>query len=166
MQKLIAASLVLGALIIAAALVHHGRQLSRLSHQLEMLEQRNAHLEITLQDFATNLPPLIEQAGRNAGRQAVRGIWDEAVENPLRQISSRLPTGTNTAETIERVVSEAADFLNERRAPFVRFDISQPIVTIEILGNTKEPSPPPEKELAADLPDSVPEEPHKTRRQK
>jgi hypothetical protein len=137
MQKLIAAGLVFGSLIIAVALVHHGRQLAGLTRQLEALEKRNAHLEITLQEFTANLPSLIEQAGRDAGRQAVRGIWDEAVENPLRQISSRLPSGTNATETIERLVSEASGFLNERRAPFVRFDISQPIVTIEILGDGK-----------------------------
>lgn len=82
-QKLTAIAAIGAALIIALALVYHGRELAKLSSQLTSLEQRNRELDLRLQTFSAELPAVIEQAGRNAGQQAVHGIFEEAVLKPL-----------------------------------------------------------------------------------
>ena len=82
-QKLTAIAVIGAALIIALALVYHGRELAKLSSQLASLEQRNRELDLRLQTFSAELPAVIEQAGRNAGQQAVHGIVEEAILKPL-----------------------------------------------------------------------------------
>ena len=88
MQKNIPLALVMGALIIGVALVYHARQLVELTAQLQATQQQMASLDTSLQDFASDLPKLIEDAGRNAGRQAVHGMAEEAVQMPLNWLNS------------------------------------------------------------------------------
>jgi hypothetical protein len=88
MQKYIALALVIGALIIGAALVYHGQKLEQLSAQLQATQKQVSTLDTNLQCFAQELPDIIGEAGKNAGRQVVHGMAEEAIEMPLNWLKS------------------------------------------------------------------------------
>jgi hypothetical protein len=138
MQKPIAIAAVLGALIIAAALVYHGRQLAEVSRRLGAMEQRTTDLDGRLEKFSSELPALVGQAGNNAGREAVHGMVDEVVQMPLRWLRLKPTTGATNAnaQTVSPPRSSSANA--DEGAPWVRFDIREPVIKIEILPNLKE----------------------------
>lgn len=136
-QKWLAIAAVAGALIIAAALVYHGRQLGIVSERLVAMEQRTAELDLRLGQFSTALPGMVEQAGRNAGREAVHGVVEEVFEKPLSWLKS------TPAQGVSNVLQRSGSFLGtngfvlDPGAPIIRFDISKPVVRIEVLPNLK-----------------------------
>ena len=138
MQKPIAIAAVLGALIIAAALLYHGRQLSEVSRRLEAMEQRTTDLDGRLEKFSSELPALVGQAGNNAGREAVHGIVDEIIQTPLRWFRPRPATGTTNANAHSVSPRRSNGAVADEGAPWVRFDIREPVIKIEILPNLKE----------------------------
>jgi hypothetical protein len=160
MQKSIALALVTGALIISAALVYHGHQLLQLSAQLQTTQKQMATLDTNLQSFAAQLPSLIGEAGKNAGRQAVHGMAEEAVEMPLnwlrsiplkataaglrRFLSAAAPAAaaTNRDEsgpgTTARSPAAADAGSTGKGEPVIQFNLPQPVVNIHILSNLKE----------------------------
>lgn len=138
MQKSIAIAAVLGALIIAAALVYHGRQLAEVSRRLQAMEQRTTGLDSRLEKFSSELPTLVEQAGNNAGREAVHGMVDEVVQMPLKWLRPRPATGATNAITPTVSSPRSSGATADEGAPWVRFDIRDPVIKIEILPNLKE----------------------------
>ena len=138
MQKPLAIAAVMGALIIAVALVYQGRQLAEVSRRLEAMEQRTTSLDSRLERFSTELPVLVGQAGNNAGRQAVHGVVDELVQMPLNWLRPRPASGTSNA--VGGAVSSASsrDATADPGTAWIRFDIREPVVKIEILPNLKE----------------------------
>jgi cell division protein FtsL len=160
MQKSIALALVIGALIISVALVYHGHQLLQLSTQLQTTQKQMATLDTNLQSFAAQLPNLIGEAGKNAGRQAVHGMAEEAVKMPLNWLRSTLPKATTAG--LRRFLPAAApaaaatnrdDFgpgttarspvaadagSNGKGELMIQFNLPQPVVNIHILSNLKE----------------------------
>jgi len=160
MQKSIALALVAGALIISAALVYHGHQLLQLSAQLQTTQRQMATLDTNLQSFAAQLPNLIGEAGKNAGRQAVHGMAEEAVEMPLNWLKSTLPKATTAGlRSLLPAAAPAAAATNRdpfgpgttarspaaadagptgKGEPVIQFNVPQPVVNIHILSNLKE----------------------------
>jgi hypothetical protein len=160
MQKSIALALVIGALIISAALVYHGHQLLQLSSQLQTTQKQMATLDTNLQSFAAQLPNLIGDAGKNAGRQAVQGMAEEAVEMPLNWLRSTplkatavglrrfLSAATPAAAMTNRDESEPSTTAcspadadagsTGKGEPMIQFNLPQPVVNIHILSNLKE----------------------------
>ena len=96
MKRPISIAVVLGAVIIAIALVYHGRQLAEVSRRLGAMEQRTSGLDSRLEKFSSELPTLVEQAGNNAGRQAVHGMVDEVVQMPLNWLRPKLASATSS----------------------------------------------------------------------
>lgn len=141
MQKPIAIAAVLGALIIAAALLYHGRQMSEVSRRLEAMEQRTSELDGRLDRFSSELPALVGQAGNNAGREAVHGIVDEIIQMPLRWLRPKPATGAANANAHSVSPPRSSGAVADEGAPWVRFDIREPVVKIEILPNLKEVPP-------------------------
>jgi hypothetical protein len=114
MQNNIALALVIGALIIGAALVYHGQKLEQLSAHLEATQKQISTLDTNLQYFAQELPDIIGEAGENAGRQAVHGMAEEAFQMPLNWLKSTPLKGA--AAGLRRVLSPAdagADTTNQ-----------------------------------------------------
>jgi hypothetical protein len=138
MQKPIAIAAVLGALIIAAALVYHGRQLAEVSRRLEAMEHRTTDLNGRLEKFSSELPTLVGQAGNNAGREAVHGMVDEVVQMPLKWLRSKPATGGSNASTHTVSPPRSGGATADEGAPWVRFNIREPVIKIEILPNLKE----------------------------
>jgi len=138
MQKSMPIAIILGALIIAAALVYHGHQLTKVSRRLQAMEQRTSELDNRLDMLSNNLPTLIAQAGNSAGRQVVHGMVEEAVQMPLRLLRPTSETGKSNA--LERAASllQSGRAILDQGAPWVRFDIPKPVIKIEILPNLKE----------------------------
>ena len=138
MQRWWAGAIVLGALIIAVALVYHGRQLAEVSRRLEAIDQRTTGLDNRLDKFSSELPALVEQAGHNAGRQAVHGMVEEAIQMPLNWLRrDPTPGGTNRL-TPAGSAPISGGLALDPGAPWVEFEIRQPVVKIEILPNLKE----------------------------
>ena len=137
-QKPLAIAAVLGALIIAVALVYHGRQLAEVSRRLEAMEQRTTGLDTRLEKFSSELPVLVGQAGNNAGRQAVHGVVEELVQMPLNWFRPKLTPGASNATSNAVLPSPTRDSTADQGTPWIRFDIREPVVTIEILPNLKE----------------------------
>jgi len=136
MQRSVAIAIILGALIIAAALVFHGRQLAEVSRRLEAMDQRTTTLDARLAELSRQLPTLIQQAGKNAGRQAVHGMVEEALQMPLNWLRSKPVLGKSNI--LERIVSfPHASEGTADQGPSVRFDIREPVVKIEILPKLK-----------------------------
>ncbi len=138
MQRPIAIAAILGALIIAAALVYHGRQLSEVSRRLEALEQRTSELDGRLDKFSSDLPALVGQAGNHAGREAVHGIVDEVIQLPLEWLRPKAATGATNAHAPSVSPPSSSGAAGDEGAPWVRFDIREPVIKIEILPNLKE----------------------------
>ena len=138
MQKSLAIAAVMGAVIIAVALVYHGRQLAEVSRRLEAMEQRTTSLDSRLEKFSTDLPILVGQAGNNAGRQAVHGVVDELVQMPLNWLRPRPTAGTSNAAGDAGSSAAARDVAVDQGTPWIRFDIRKPVVKIEILPNLKD----------------------------
>ena len=138
MQKWWAGAAVLSALIIAAALVYHARQLAEVSRRLQAVEQRTSGLDGRLEKFSSELPTVVEQAGNNAGRQAVHGMIEEAVQMPLSWLRrTAAPAGTNGLKQALPALPSAGP-ATDQGTPWVRFDIREPVIKIEILPNLKE----------------------------
>jgi hypothetical protein len=137
-QKPLAIAALLGALIIAAALVYHGRQLAEVSRRLEAMEQRTTGLDSRLDRFSSELPVLVGQAGNNAGRQAVHGAVDELIQMPRNWLNSKLTSGGSAATNNAVLPSSSRDSTADQGTPWIRFDIREPVVTIQILPNLKE----------------------------
>ena len=138
MQRSMALSAVLGAVIIAVALVYHGRQLAEVSRRLEAMEQRTTGLDSRLEQFSSELPTLVEQAGNNAGRQAVHGMVDEVVQMPLNWLRPRVAPATSNILKQTAWAPRTNGPVIDLGGPWVRFDIRDPVVKIEILPNLKE----------------------------
>lgn len=138
MQKPLAIAAILGALIIAVALVYHGRQLAEVSRRLEAMEQRTTGLDTRLEKFSSELPALVGQAGNNAGRQAVHGVVEELVQMPLNWFRPKLTPGASNATSNAVSSSPSRNSTADQGAPWIRFDIREPVVKIEILPNLKE----------------------------
>ena len=130
-------AVVLGAAIIAVALVYHGRQLAEVSRRLEAMEQRTTGLDSRLEKFSTELPGLVEQAGNNAGRQAVHGMVDEVVQMPLNWLRPTLAPARSNIVKQSASIPHTNGPVIELGAPWVRFDIRNPVIKIEILPNLK-----------------------------
>jgi hypothetical protein len=143
-QRSLAIAIVLGALIIAAALVYHGRQLAEVSRRVEAMEQRTTDLDSRLEKFSGELPALVEQAGDNAGRQAVHGMVEEVVQMPLNWLRPRPALGTSNAPKQTEFASDTNGPIADQGPLGIRFDIHKPAVTfktevkIEVLPNFKE----------------------------
>ena len=138
MQKSLAVAVVTSALIIAAALVYHGRQLAEVSRRLDGMEQRTTRLDNRLDQFSRELPTLVGQAGNNAGREAVHGMVEEAVQMPLNWLKGRrVPTSANAPRRVSSV-EHFEDSATGPAIPWVQLNIRQPVVTVEILPNLKE----------------------------
>jgi len=131
---------VLGALIIATALVYHGRQLAEVSRRLEGMEQRTTGLDRRLEEFSSELPSLVEQAGNNAGRQAVHGMVEEAVQMPLNWLRRKPATGASNALSQVSSPAHSSGLTADQGTPWVQFDIRDPVIKIEILPKLKEVS--------------------------
>jgi len=129
---------VVGAVIIAVALVYHGRQLVEVSRRLEALEQRSTGLDSRLEQFSSELPSLVEQAGNNAGRQAVHGMVDEVVQMPLNWLRPRLAPATSNLLRQTTWAPHTNGPVIDLGGPWVRLDIRDPVIKIEILPNLKE----------------------------
>ena len=145
MQRPLAIAAVLGASMIAAALVYHARQLAQVSLRLEAMEQGTSVLDSRLEKFSGDLPVLVEQAANNAGRQAIHGMVDEVVQMPLSWLGAQANPGANG--TLERgawLYTPSGTSI-ERGAPWVRFDIPNPVINIEILPNLREMSASPDE---------------------
>jgi len=139
MQKLTASALILGALLIAAALVYHGRQLALVAGQLATLEQRTGALDQRLNTFSEELPTLVGEAGKEAGRQAVHGVIEEAVQKPMNRVRTQLGFGTATASTNATGTPPGeTGLLPGGSLPWIRFDIPDPVINIDIQTNLKE----------------------------
>ena len=138
MQRSVSIAAVLGAVIIAVALVYHGRQLAEVSRRLEAMEQRTTGLDSRLEQFSSDLPTLVEQAGNNAGRQAVHGMVDEVVQMPLNWLRPRLAPATSNILAQTAWASHTNGPVIDLGGPWVRFDIRDPVIKIEILPNLKE----------------------------
>lgn len=139
MQKHIALALVVGALIVGAALAYHGRQLVQLSAQLQATQRQVATLDTNLQQFARELPNLIGEAGKTAGRQAVHGMAEEAVQLPLELLKSTPLKGAG--DGLRRTLSNVSTGLGgtNREWPLIHFDIPQPtIINIGVLSDLKD----------------------------
>jgi len=137
-QRSLAIAAVLGALIIAAALIYHARQVAEVTRRLEAMEQRTTGLDSRLEKFSSELPSLVEQAGNNAGRQAVRGMVQEVVEMPLKWLAPKPASGAsndvrNAVSSLRSSVPAA-----DQGGSWVRFDIQEPVIKIEVLPNLKE----------------------------
>lgn len=132
MHKFLAFVILVGALIVGAALVYHGKQLASVATQLDALEQRTGALDIRLDAFSEELPALIGQAGHDAGRQAFRGFIDEAIGKPLDQLlPSRAPGSTNANQQVRHPLN-LRDLLPGNGTPWIRFDIPDPVVNIDV----------------------------------
>ncbi len=144
MQRSIAIGAVLGALIIAAALVYHGRQLAEVSRRLQAMEQRTTGLDRRLEKFSSDLPTLVEQAGHNAGREAVRGMAEEIIQTPLNWLKPRLAPSKNNAPRPNVSSAHTNPPTTAQGTSGISFDIREPVVTfktdvkIELLPNLKE----------------------------
>lgn len=138
MQKLLAITVLVGGLAIAVALVYHGRQLAAVSHRLEAMEQRTTDLNRRLEKFSADLPAVAAQAGNNAGRQAVQGAVDELVQIPMNMLKRKPTVGGSNATSHAVVPIPFADSLTNPGGSWIRFDIREPVVNIEILPNLKE----------------------------
>lgn len=139
MQKLLAFALVVGALIIGAALAYHGRQLAQLSAQLKVTQQQVALLDTNLQSFSRELPDLIGDAGRSAGRQAVHGMAEEALQLPLDLLKSNpvKRASQGLRRTLSNVSTEAGG--TNWSVPLVHFDIPQPtIINIGVVSDLQD----------------------------
>jgi hypothetical protein len=144
MQRSLAIAAVLGAVIIAVALVYHGRQLAEVSRRLQAMEQRTSGLDSRLEKFSSELPTLVEQAGHNAGRQAVHGMVEEVVQIPLNWLRPKLALGASNAPKQTVSASHTNGPITDQGTLGIRFDIHKPVVTlqtevkVEILPNLKE----------------------------
>jgi hypothetical protein len=101
------------------------------------MEQRTAELDLRLGQFSAELPGMVEQAGRNAGREAVHGVVEEVFEKPLNWLKSTPAQGVSNV--LRRSVSLLGTngFVLDPGASIIRFDISKPVVKIEVLPNLK-----------------------------
>jgi hypothetical protein len=138
MQRPISIAVVLGAVIIAVALVYHGCQLAEVSRRLGAMEQRTSGLDSRLEKFSRELPTLVEQAGNNAGRQAVHGMVDEVVQMPLNWLRPKLAPATSNIPKQTASAPHTNGPVIDLGGPWVRFDIRDPVIKIEILPNLKE----------------------------
>ncbi len=138
MQKLTPVAIIVGALIIAVALVFHAQRLAEVAQRIQALEQRTDDLDGRLSTFQEELPAVIEQAGNGAGRQAVHGIIDEAFHKPLRKLSPALRRAASNVVATTGDGLDIAELVRERGAPLVQFDIPTPNINIEIVTNLKD----------------------------
>ena len=138
MQRITATAVVLGALIVAVSLIYHGRQLASVAGQMEALEQRTGDLDTRLKEFSQQLPSLIEQAGRDAGRQAVHGVIDEAFHKPLGKAFTQFTHTTSNVSAQAGNPFDVRGLLPGGGMPLIRFDIPEPVVNIEILTQVRD----------------------------
>lgn len=138
MQKLTPIAIVIGAVVIAAALVFHGIQLASVAGRLETLEQRTGELDVRLNSFSEELPVIVGRAGKDAGRQAVHGVVEEAFQKPLGRLMPGLTHATSNL--IKRADGQLSlkGLIPEGGIPLIRFDIPDPVINIEILTHLKD----------------------------
>ena len=124
MQRFTAIAMVFSALIVAVALIYHGRQLASMDKRLEK--------------FSTELPLIIEQAGKGAGQQAVHGIIEEAFQKPFSKVASKFTHATSNVQKNADSNLDVTRLIPDGGIPLIRFDIPSPVVNIEILTNIKD----------------------------
>jgi hypothetical protein len=137
-NTLLAIAVLLGALIIAVALVYHGQQLSEVSRRLQAMEQRATGLDSRLDQFSRDLPDLVGQAGNRAGRQAVHGMVDEAVQMPLNWLETKVGPGAKNA--LKQLASPlpSGDATRNPGPAWVQFDIRHPVINVQIFPHLQE----------------------------
>jgi hypothetical protein len=131
-------AIVAGALIIAAALCYHGRELAKVSNRLAALEQRSTGLEHRLDRFSSDLPTLVGEAGKDAGRRAFHGVVEEVFQNPLNWFRPAQAQGASN--NLQQAISEAHvdGSLTNLGLPWIRFDIPNTVINVQILPQVKE----------------------------
>ena len=138
MQKSLAIAVVLGASIIAAALLYHGQQLAEVSIRLAAMEKRTNGLDKRLGQFSDELPHLVEKAGNNAGRQAVHGIVDEVAHLPSKLLGRSRSSATGSKNAPSSSPGQSNNLTEDQELPPLQLDIRDPVINISILPNLKE----------------------------
>jgi hypothetical protein len=128
MQKSVAVIILLASIVVAGSLILLSRELGVVSEEIKQLREQNASLDSRLKQLNEELPGMIEQAGGNAGREAVRGIFDEALGKPARQLRNLMESVTSGVLSS----TGSSGFATGAGGPMFHLEISQPSVNIEL----------------------------------
>ena len=146
-MKTLTIGLLLGAAMIASALVYHGRQLVALNERLAAVEQSNRALEHQLDHLTDDLPGLIGQGVTGVANRVVGSLFDgvRGLAGMRTGYGGAAAAGSGAAGpapaaggiAILHDLPETGDWADwslslTQGGPLVRFDIAQPIVNIDI----------------------------------
>ena len=142
MQRFMPTAIVSGAALVAVALVFHGCQLAGVAARIDALERRTGALDRRLETFSRELPSSVEQAGHDAGRQAVNGVLEELYRKSSRWLG-RSPMPVASSNRVGQAVRqpEADGAFPDDGIPLIRFHIPDTVFNIHILPNLKELPP-------------------------
>lgn len=140
-MKTLTTGLLIGAAMIAGALVYHGRQLVALNERLAAVEHSNRALEQQLGTLPDDLPRLVSEGITGSAERVVGGLIGGA-RGLLPGLVSEFTAAAGSAGTGwigngagddagETVVWPRSLSLTDG-GPLVQFDIPQPVVHVDI----------------------------------